>query len=676
MSMTFKGIERNKLDYILTDLLPVELSELFSYNPFYEFLTDKAQQRTLFDLTEELKKSQAKGTNTMFQGNWATIPLKYNILKGSNALREMSLVQPLSVLNLYLFIECYQKDILNFFDYHHCYSIRYHKKTSDLYYKSRLQKAIEYFQKDMRCRIGKAAVQQTGKFFKIIPFESINAFSDSRLWHKANFDFKYYAKIDYKSCFDSIYSHVYKWIIERNTIDSKEAKNSNLFITIDRILQNINGRQSNGLIVGPEFSRMVAEILLQQIDTEVYNELLINGISKNKDYTIFRYVDDIFIFADSEENINKIVKTFTTISNRYKLQLNELKILKSKTPCLPKAWLERTRILADVIDNFFDKHKKSEYDKLQEEKKFIVKKDYFPIDRLKDEFVTLMNEFPANRHTIVSFLLSTLLNNIGKIKDGYRLFAQNNIKKALLLIDLALFIYAFSPTFDSTRKIISMIVYMSDEFNFKLKDSDENTRLKNVILRYAFIFERGNLSDICDWFPFFIEYNIALDVITECEVINNAEQINNPIIWANLLMYSQYHPSFFNEVKTKIETVLEVQIARMINKEYMMQTEFWYVIVFHNCPYINSAIQNKMTTILDNIEASANSAPQESFSKATTMVCDFLKRTSPNGNKPLESFYNWSNNRNISSQITYRTFQRTIFRRYRKNRYSLYASIE
>lgn len=36
--MGWKGLERDKLDYILTDLLPVELSEMFSFRPFYDFL--------------------------------------------------------------------------------------------------------------------------------------------------------------------------------------------------------------------------------------------------------------------------------------------------------------------------------------------------------------------------------------------------------------------------------------------------------------------------------------------------------------------------------------------------------------------------------------------------------------------------------------------------------------
>ena len=32
--MGWKGLERNKLDFLLTDTLPVEISELFSFSQF------------------------------------------------------------------------------------------------------------------------------------------------------------------------------------------------------------------------------------------------------------------------------------------------------------------------------------------------------------------------------------------------------------------------------------------------------------------------------------------------------------------------------------------------------------------------------------------------------------------------------------------------------------------
>lgn len=675
--MGWKGLERGKLDYILTDLLPVELSELFSFRSFYDFLMQKEQQKKIHTLTESLKLIQAKGSRTMFQGAWATMPLKYNILKGNDSFREMSIIQPLSALNLYLFIECYQKDILNFLECHHCFSIRYHKKNSDLYYKSRSKRAIQYFSLDIRRRLGQAVVQQTGNFFKIAMFESINSFTDSRLWRMANFEYSYYTHMDYKSCFDSIYSHAYKWIIERNVIDSKNAKNSNLFITIDRILQNINGRQSNGLIVGPEFSRMVAEILLQQVDCEVKLSLLEAGLEYGKNYRVFRYVDDIFAFADSQENISKIISSFQFVGSKYLLHLNDLKLAKGITPPLPKQWLERTRILTDKINEFFEK--KSDYDAQVVEEKHFVKNEYFPIDRIKDEFITLMNDYQENRRTIVSYTLSALLNNISKVKDGYHLFENKKANKALLIIDFAFFMYAFSPTYDSTRKLISMIVYISSEVNFKIKNSMENEKLKNTIRRYSFIFQRGNLPDIIDWFPLFSEYGISLDNFTERALLNKAENEPNPITWANLLLYSKYYEPFYIEIKNKVETIIIKHISKMSDDEYMMQTEFWYVLIYHNCPLIDITIRKTIDNLITRLKTKAQnqitSGDSQCSAEATILLCDYLCQNT-NGNKPLESFFDWNENRSISEQITYRTFQRTIFKKYRGNRYGLFASID
>ena len=71
-------------------------------------------------------------------------------------------------------------------------------------------------------------IQQAGNYFKIGPFESINSFADSRVWRMCNFKYKYYAKLDYKACFDSIYTHAFTWIIERNVVDAKDAVNSHL----------------------------------------------------------------------------------------------------------------------------------------------------------------------------------------------------------------------------------------------------------------------------------------------------------------------------------------------------------------------------------------------------------------------------------------------------------------
>lgn len=137
-SMKILNIERNKLDYILTDLLPVEISELFSLTSFYSFLLEN--KKLLDTVVSEMQQFVAMNRNIPFKNGWATAPLKFNILKGHNRQREMSLLQPVSILNVYLFLECYQKEILIILKENSVFSLRYHCKNNDLYYKKMLKK--------------------------------------------------------------------------------------------------------------------------------------------------------------------------------------------------------------------------------------------------------------------------------------------------------------------------------------------------------------------------------------------------------------------------------------------------------------------------------------------------------------------------------------------------------
>ena len=668
--MAWNGLERNKIDYILTDLLPVELPESFSFRPLYDFLMKKNNQKRINRVIYDLKKIQAQGLKKVFNNNWATTPLKYNILKGHNSLREMSIIQPLSAINIFLFIELYQKDILFFFSKYHSFSLRFHVKSTDLFYKLRSKQEIYYFSKQAK-QINKQAIQQVGNYYKIIKFESINAFTESRIWRMCNFKYKYYARIDYQSCFDSIYSHVYKWIIERITTDSKDANNSNLFINIDRILQNINSLSSNGIIVGPEFSRMISEILLQHIDNKVLISLKKDEVILNKDYTVFRYVDDIFIFSTSQENIEKIINIYKKISKTYLLRFNEQKFIKGETPCLPKEWYEKTQKIVDLLKNLFNSG--INLDKLPDEEKFLVKADYIAVDRIKDEITIIIKEHSNDRRTVVSYLLSVLYNNISKKKDGYKLFKNTDSSKVYLLIDMIFFIYAFCPSFEQTRKMISMISYINNEINFKNKNSKENQKLQSIVQRYSFIFINGNLSDLCDWFLFFIDYNISLDIESEIKIIKTIMNDNNPIILANLLMYSRYNEIFFNEMKSITNSIIIENLEKISNKDPMLQSEFWYVLIFHNCPYITSQIITKIDSIIMSIKPINHTQPSEIM---LDIVCDFLQQKSQGGVKPKNNLFNWSDNNNISEQIAFRTFQKTIFKNYRSNKYGLYTSLD
>ena len=666
MKRSKNNIERNKLDYILTDIMPVEVSELFSYSKFYEYLLSK--QSTLDDIVSQMHAMKAENSETPFSGgkwgNWATSPLKFNILKGTDSIRELNLVQPLSAMNIYFFVECYQKELLDILSNNACFSLRYHRKNSDLFYRRKSKKIVDYFEKISQ-KVDRAILQQTGAYFKIHKFNSVSSFTNSRLWQQCNFKYRNFAKIDYKSCFDSIYTHAYKWCIEKDTVDSKEASNANLHIVIDRVLQNINGRSSNGLIVGPEFSRMIAEVLLQEIDVEVKHNLVAQGLNAGADYRVFRYVDDIYIFSHTQAHTDLIIKTIERAAQKYLLKFNEFKYLKAYTPVVLSSWLGKARALSDRISALF--YRKQELHDMAE-KKPLLKSGYISVDRIKDDFIYLVNEFPKEQRYIVSFMLSTLLNNISNKKDGYALFEPDKCARAFVLLDLAMYIYSFCPCFEHTQKLISMIVYMDDELQFS-KDELNHKKLINLIRRYSFVFEKGNMNDLCNWFLFFHDYSIPLLRSTETIFEKKLREEDNPILWANYLIYSRYHSDYHQEILTWVEEVLQYKVNQIGSKDPLLQKEFWYVITFINCPYISSSVKTALENI---VRPMATAAETNLANKIKKIIAEFLLQNKSN------LFFCWGYYHfNTSKQLTFRTYQITLFKQYKNKRsIELYGSLD
>lgn len=350
------------------------------------------------------------------------------------------------------------------------------------------------------------------------------------------------------------------------------------------------------------------------------------------------------------------------------LNLNELKYFECNTPVLFSNWIEKTRVLADKIDKSF--YSKAEYKELDSVHRCLTKHDeYIPMDRIKDEFIALIKEHPNDKRTIISFLLSTLLNKIAMSGAGFKLFCENKTGKAMLFVELALFMYAFCPCFDNTRKVISLLVYMDNEVGFSKKDSSENDKLQRAIKRYSFVFQRANLPDICDWFLLFNDFGISLDSQTEDVIIQTAKTIDNPIIWANILLYSHYYQPFYESIRKQVEEIVEDRVNKISSHEQMLQNEFWYILIFHNCMLLTPNCRNKMQTVIDAIKIDAVHNPDNyPNKKLSKMVCDYLDTK--------EGFFNWDSSRRISESLTYRTYQRTLFKRYKGSRYGLYASID
>ena len=674
--MDLNNIKRNNLDYLLTDILPTELSDRFTYSFFYDYLLSKPDE--LDNIIQNLRKTKSKPEGLFKGKEWASMPLKYSIMKDLYTVREMSLVQPLAAIEILLFVEIYQKELLNLLNKNSCYSLRFHKKNNNLCYKNKNKSIIRYFSEESKS-MGREILEQTGMFFEIAPYKSISAFTSSEEWLVLNSKYKHFIRTDYKACFDSIYSHTFTWLIGKDSIDTKSFEsNSNIYSAIDRILQNINARRSNGIVVGPEFSRMIAELLLQSIDVAVYNKLKNTGVECEQDYNVYRYVDDIFIFAKSEELATHIVEEYSEIARKYLLQLNETKLFSSRVPFVLDGWLNETNVFTNRMTDMLFASKEEQ--KVYVEKKLSAEDDNgMPTDLLpyllkahvirygskaKQSIMNQLNElicnYPTKDRTIVAYFLSTILNHIGKNKDKCTIF-KNDVKGTTVFsfLDLIFYAYSFFPNYVNTQRLLQIISYVRDEFDI----FSDTERLQDLINKYAFIFDKANINDVVNLFLFFRQARIEIPYLQEKCIVKKLIEKDDPILWATYLMYSQYNKKYSDEIRCYIEEALIEKInAIRVQKSVYEYREFWWILIFNKCPFITNSSQS----IIDNAIASllvSNSTG------CVDVLIDIFKEFLQNSTK---QFFNWDmDNSDFLRILTFKTHEKSIFKNFRENAISL-----
>ena len=89
----------------------------------------------------------------------------------------------------------------------------------------------------------------------------------------------------------------------------------------------------------------------------------------------------------------------------------------------------------------------------------------------------------------------------------------------------------------------------------------------------------------------------------------------------------------------------------------------------------SEATKDLIKKLISDVKASGGTTSTPSL-EMKNLLCEFLELESSLGNKPDNSFFNWKGTRDFGNIVTYRTHQRTIFKKYRKNTHALYASLD
>ncbi|ALG67711.1 RNA-directed DNA polymerase [Beggiatoa leptomitoformis] len=155
---------------------------------------------------------------------------------------------------------------------------------------------------------------------------------------------KYLVKADISNCFPSFYTHSIPWALVGKDIAKQNKNSNNLYYNkIDKFARNLKDAETHGILIGPDASNILSEIILTSID----------NIMTSDGFYYIRNIDDYAFYAQSYEEAEKFLLSLAATLKEFSLSLNY-----KKTEILPlplasnEHWITRLNslILPDKLN--------------------------------------------------------------------------------------------------------------------------------------------------------------------------------------------------------------------------------------------------------------------------------------------------------------------------------------
>lgn len=443
--------DKNRI--LLTELLPYEVPMLFSNDGFYSILA-----------SDNFKPFEQKLKSLRNSGRYG-IPFNFEIKKSVlGGTRTLSVIHPLNQIDFIDFYKKYDSVLL-----HLCskspFSLRKASKiakfcyTQDMVFEEDVHKnqevEVEPDVLDKETRLLKS-------YFTYKPIDLIYKFYERNEYQRLEQRFNLLLKFDISKCFYNIYTHSVTWAVKDKESAKRNARKTSFENTFDKIMQLANYNETNGIVVGPEISRIFAEVILQQIDLNALSKIEAEGLKYGVDFEIRRYVDDFFVFSNDEKHLDLILKVYKKELEEYKLYINESKTDKRATPFITNIAIGK-RELKHLLNTFFNQ--------------LIVYKSLIPEEEPVKHLEFLRSPYGISKNFIKDFQCIVQRNNLTYdilSKDIVRYSKQQIVKlfkdkeldkpkesienHLLLVLDITFYAYSLNITSSATFKLAQMIV--------------------------------------------------------------------------------------------------------------------------------------------------------------------------------------------------------------------------
>jgi len=364
---------------VATDILPFEVPPSFSNSGFFAFLMQHEVRvscwdnkktvrwiapddrfddafRIMFRLADKTHENFRTYTEThdgkslavrewkIFL-NW-TMPFNFRISHKETEFRQLSVIHPQAQMFVAEFYQSHASEIL----YHCC------KSNFSIRFPASIARTVRYKDRLFKENVGDSndSIEETrkeyegsGSYFTYSKYSNIFKFYENYSYLNAERKFGSLYKLDVSSCFDSIYTHSITWATLGQEVAKENLKNLDATFggKFDRLIRELNRGETNGIVIGPEFSRVFAEIILQDIDRSLEQVLLSEyGLTNRVDYEIFRYVDDYFVFCNRDLVATYIKRHLSELLKLVKLTLSSEKSERYERPIITPLTIAKNKI--------------------------------------------------------------------------------------------------------------------------------------------------------------------------------------------------------------------------------------------------------------------------------------------------------------------------------------------
>lgn len=601
--MSNNVLKRQAEDFVLTDLIAHERGDFFTHKNIYDFLLKDSNMKLVLRKISRTSKIEKKFANSHFHA----APLKFKV-SNKDSFRELSLLNPLSVFESYCFINYCGNEIEQYINKYNVYGVRTPVINKKILYRYSDGSFAYYSTSEEREGLLQK-IEGSCSFYNHKPYKYLTDFLKSEEFDDNIEIFENCLHFDIENFFGSIYTHTFSWFVAKRTINSKSLSSTgSLFQNIDTFLQNLNQSKTNGIVIGPELSRLLAEFLLVSIEKNINRVLTSLSLKNGRDYKLSRFVDDYYLFTNDKDIEKQIHKIISEELNVYHLRIKESKT--EEYSRLNNEWLEYLK--GNVVNRIYDLF----VDKPEFELPFRGNERYKSSKRSNESYRSLKNcidlalsKYPKQKNKIISYVLTTIYR---KLEDDALELSLHFSK----IINYVFWLLSKTPNYNCVEK--TCLILESILSSFKQETSKVHISIEETFFKFGNKIITDYPSDWINLLIFMSYKKINISFKQLQKIYDNIMYANDPRLIAGLLISSFLNEDYGYNKKHKEIIKLICREVSLINvssiSDFFLDEKSWWFIIFYSFPRNNNfkatskrLFEEKLVVIMDNLKSSLES---------------------------------------------------------------------